>query len=242
VADSFRQQGIGLFAGHRVVSVSREGGQKKLELEPVAGGRKRTFTAQTILAATGKRPALQNLGLDKAGVRLDERGRPILNEYLQTTNPDIYAAGDAAGRMFYTTVAHREGAAAGTNAVKGNSVKVDLAVMPRGTFCHPEVGSVGLTEKEARAAGFDVAVGRAPYAALSRSLAGGETQGLIKIVADRKTGNILGGHIVGQSATELVHEIALAMYAGLTWQELANMIHAFPTYAEGIAAAAADVK
>jgi pyruvate/2-oxoglutarate dehydrogenase complex dihydrolipoamide dehydrogenase (E3) component len=241
VADSFHQQKIGLFTGHHVLSVTKDGGHKKLVIEPVSGGRQRSFSVEAVFVSVGKRPALHNLGLEKAGIQVDESGRPVLNDYLQTTNPKVYAAGDAAGRMMYTSVAHREGAAAGVNAVKGNSVKVDLSIMPRGTFCHPEVGSVGLTEKEARAKGFDVGIGLARYASLSKSLATGEQAGLVKIVVDKKTGAILGGHIVGQSATELVHEIALAMYASLTYNDLANMIHAFPTFAEGIGAAAGDV-
>ncbi len=242
VAASFRKQKVKLLTGHHLAAVARSGQSRQLTLSPAAGGRKKKITVDEVLVAVGKRPALAGLDLDKAGVRVDGRGRLILNDYLQTTNPAVYAAGDAAGRMMYTSVAHREGAAAAVNAVKGNSIKVDLSVMPRGTFCHPEVGSVGLTEKEARAAGYEVGDGRAPYAALSKSLAYGEKQGRVKIVADKKTGSILGGHVVGQSAAELVHEIALAMYAHLTYHELANMIHAFPTFAEGVAAAAADVK
>lgn len=242
VAESFREQHIGLFVGHRVVAVAREGGMKKLTIEPVAGGPKRSFKTEEIFVSVGKRPALRDLNLDKAGVQVDDKGRPVVNEFQQSTNPKVYVAGDAAGRMMYTTVAHRQGAVAGMNAVKGNNMKVDLTVMPRGTFCHPEVGSVGLTEKEARDKGYDVGVGRSHYASLSKSLAAGAPEGLIKIVADKKTGDILGGHIVGRSAAELVHEIALAMYAHMTYADLANMIHAFPTFAEGIGAAAADIK
>ncbi len=241
VAASFKKQGIALLASTAVVSVKKNGGQREVRVKPVKGRRVRKLLAEQVMVATGKKPSLAQLDLDKAGIQLDERGRLVLNEFLQTTNPAVYAAGDAAGRMMYTAVAHREGFAAAKNALLGNKLQVDLSILPRGTFCHPEVGSVGLTEKEARAAGYDVAVGRSPYKALSRPLAAGDMQGLVKIVADRKTGKIIGGHIVGGAAAELVHEIALAMYAGLTYGELANMIHAFPTFAEGVAAAAADV-
>jgi len=242
VAGSFRKQKVALLTGHKFIAAAKVGRLKQLTLAPIEGGRKKKISVEAIFIAVGKRPALDDLGLEQAGIGLDDRKRLTLNDYLQTTNPAVYAAGDSAGRMMYTSVAHREGAAAAVNAVKGNSVKVDLAVMPRGTFCHPEVGSVGLTEAEARAKGAAVGVGRSSYAALSKSLAYGEKEGLIKIVADTKTGAILGGHVVGQSAAELVHEIALAMYARLTYHELANMIHAFPTFAEGVGAAAGDVK
>ncbi|MDD5252092.1 MAG: NAD(P)/FAD-dependent oxidoreductase [Patescibacteria group bacterium] len=240
IENSFRDQGATVLTSAKVLSVYREGEERVVEVSD-ASGEVINLRVEHILLAAGKRPLLDQLNLDAAGVALDDRGHLVLNEYLQTTNSRVYAAGDAAGRMMYTSVAHREGQAAAMNAVKGNSVIVNLSVMPRGTYCHPEVGSVGLTEAEARAAHFDVAVGRAPYAALSKSLTSGDQQGLIKIVADKGTGEILGGHIVGQSAAELVHEIALAMYAGLTVSDLANMIHAFPTYAEGIALAASNV-
>ncbi len=242
VADSFKKQGIKLLVSTSVVSVKKSGGLREVRVKPVKGKRVRKILAQEVMVTTGKRPALADLDLEKAGVQIDPRGRLVLNDFLQTTNPAIYAAGDAAGRMMYTAVAHREGFAAAKNALLGHKLKVDLGILPRGTFCHPEVGSVGMTEKEARAAGRDVAVGRSPYKALSRPLAVGDMAGLVKIVADRQTGEILGGHIVGEAAAELIHEIALAMYAGLTYGDLANMIHAFPTFAEGIAAAAADVK
>jgi dihydrolipoamide dehydrogenase len=243
VEASFRGQGIGLMTSSKVVSARhREDGTKILEVEPVSGGSAREIIVEEVLLAAGKRPAFSGLGLDRAGVEIDAKGRPVLNDFLQTANPKIYAAGDAAGRMMFTSVAHREGQAAAWNALRGNSVKVDLSVMPRGIFTHPEVGSVGLTEREAKAAGYDVSIGRAPYAALSKSLASSDREGLVKLVCDRKTGLILGGHIVGHAASELIHEVALAMYAGLSHKDLANMIHAFPTFAEGVALAAADVK
>jgi len=241
VEQSFRDQKIDLLTSTKIEAVDRERDSVVLTVRLRDGGT-RQVKAEKIFLAAGRKPDLSGLGLETAGVGINEDGRVLFNDFFQTDNPAIYIAGDAAGRMMYTSVAHREGSAAGHNAVKGNEISVNLSVLPRGTYCHPEVGSVGLTEKEARDQGFEVGVGRAPYAMLSRSLTSGEMEGLVKIVADLKTGLILGGHIVGQSASELVHELALAMYTGLTYQDLANMIHAFPTFAEGIGAAANDVK
>ena len=192
--------------------------------------------------AAGKRPTIGKLDLDKAGVELDKKGRVVLNSYLQTTNPDIFVAGDAASQMLFTHVAHYHGQIVGENAIKGNRKKVNLSVVPRGTFCTPEVGSVGLTEREAREKGYNVAIGVAPYAGLGKSSVMEEREGIFKIVVNKKTGKILGGHICGHSAADLVHEIALAMQAGIKINKIADMIHAFPTFAEGIGAAAYNVE
>ncbi|MFA6604080.1 MAG: NAD(P)/FAD-dependent oxidoreductase [Patescibacteria group bacterium] len=240
VEQSFRDQKIGLLTSAKIESVGQERDAVVLAVR-LRDGSARQVRAEKIFLAAGKKPDLSGLGLETVGVQRDVEDRIKFNDFFQTENPAIYIAGDAAGRLMYTSVAHREGSAAGHNAIKGNVVRVDLSVLPRGTYCHPEVGSVGLTEKEARDQGYDVGVGRAPYSMLSRSLTSGETEGLVKIVADKKTGLILGGHIVGQSASELVHEIALAMYTGLTYQDFSNMIHAFPTFAEGIGVAAGNV-
>lgn len=239
VAGSLKRQGIRLLTGHKMTAVSAAGGRKRLEVVPMKGGGPKKLSAETLLVAVGKRPALASLEPAAANIRLDKRGWPEMNEYLQSvSNPRVYFAGDAAGRMMYTSVAHHEGEVAANNAVNDDKMKLDLTIVPRGTFCRPEIGSVGLTEVEAAKAGHDVAVGRANYAELAKGLVDNETEGLIKIVADRKTGLILGGHIAGRAAADLVHEIALAMYAQITCRDLANMIHAFPTYAEGIGLAA----
>ncbi|MBI4138867.1 NAD(P)/FAD-dependent oxidoreductase [Candidatus Uhrbacteria bacterium] len=231
VETSFKRQGIRVQRNTKISSVRRHG-----KTFIVNGIR-----ASALLVATGKRPAVGSLALDAAGVSLSDRDAPILNEYLQTSNPDIYVAGDAAAQMMFTHVAHLQGEIAGTNAVAGPKRASNLDVIPRGTFCSPEVGSVGLTEQEARKQGRDVAVGRGEFSYLGKSLVSGETDGLVKIVADRKTKLILGGHIVGHSAAELIHEVALAMFAKIPYTAIAEMVHAYPTYAEAVGVAASDI-
>lgn len=242
VEASFKKQGITLKTAYKMVSVMKDEGRLLATIVPAKGGAEEVLSVEAVLVAAGKRPALGGLALDKAGVELDKKGAPVLDEYLRSSNPAVYFAGDAAGQLLFTHVAHEQGVIAATNAVKGNTRKSDLSVVPRGTFCTPEVGSVGLTEKEARDKDFDVGVGKVPYSYFGKALVTGELEGLIKIVVDKKTGLVLGGHIAGESAAELVHELALAMAAGIRYQVIAEMIHAYPTFSEGIGAAASLVE
>lgn len=242
VQDSLAGRGLRILTSTKVVRVSKSKGRYRVTTEPSKGGKGASISAEALMVATGKRVALGNLDIEKAGVRLDAKGRPVLDAFLQTTSKHVYIAGDAAGQMMFTHVAHEHGTIAGTNAVKGNRMQVDLTVVPRGTFCTPEVGSVGLTETGARKEGYDVGVGKAPYGYLGKASVMEEREGLVKIVVDRKTGKVLGGHVCGHSAAEIVHEIALAMQGGLKYTRIAEMIHAFPTFSEGVGAAAYNVE
>lgn len=242
VQESMRRQGVKIFTSSKTTKVEK----KKKNLIEVTfenkNGESQMLQAEFVLAATGKKPALDGLNIEKAGVRVDQRGAPVVNEYLQTTASNIYVAGDALGKMLFTHVAHETGGVVAWNAVKGNTKIFDFRVIPRGTFTVPEVGSVGMTEKEARAAGYEVGIGKVPYSYLGKSATSGELEGLVKLVVDKKTKEILGGHITGQIAADIIHEVALAMSARLPYTEIARLVHAFPTYAEAIGAAAANIE
>jgi pyruvate/2-oxoglutarate dehydrogenase complex dihydrolipoamide dehydrogenase (E3) component len=242
VMASLQHQGVKLIMGIKATHVTKSGRRSTLHFHKMPKGPMRSVTADSILVAAGKRPAVKSLDLATAGIALDNNGRPVLNAFLQTKNPAVYFAGDAAGQMLFTAVAHAHGEIAGKNAIKGNRIKFDGTVIPRGTFCFPEAGSVGMTEREAREKGFDVGVGSVPLAYFGKALVTGEMTGLVKIVVDKKTKKVLGGHVVGQSAAELVHEIALAIYAKIPYTAMANMIHAYPTFAEAVGAAAYAVE
>jgi len=242
VLESFRRQGIDVRTGSRTVAVAKDNGRFVVKTSPVDGKGETAVESAALMIATGKRPAIGGLDLANARIEIDGRGIPVLNEYLQSSNNAVYFAGDAAGQLMFTHVAHAQGVIAATNALEGNVRKIDLSVTPRGTFCAPEVGSVGLTEKEARAKGFEVGVGKAAYSYFGKALVSGDSEGLVKIVADKKSGLVLGGHVVGQAAAELVHEIALAMYAKIPYAKIAEMIHVYPTYSEAIGGAASVVQ
>lgn len=242
ITQAFKKQHIKLFTSTQATNVRRQDKKIIVSLTSASGRKTMTIKTDLLVLATGKRPRISHLDLEKAGVKLKERGIPILSPYLQTTNPAIYVAGDASGQMLLTHVAHMQGEIAATNAIKGNVCVSDLSVIPRGTFCIPEVGSVGLTEKEAREKGYEVGIGKVPYASFGKALVSREMEGLVKLVADRKTQQILGGHIVGDDAAEIIHEIALAMYAKIPYTKVAEMVHAYPTYAEAVGAAAWSVQ
>lgn len=242
VADSFAARGVRIMTGAAAESVTKEKEGFRVVVATDEGAKKTALVAEVLVVATGKRPAIDGLDLDAAGVKVDPRGRPVLDEHLRSSNPEVYFAGDAAGLMMFTNVAHEQGVIAAENAVKGDVRILDMRVVPRGTYCTPEVGSVGMTEREAREAGHEVAAGSFPLAHVGKASVSGQGEGMVKIIADAKTRMVLGGHVVGHNAAELVHEIALAMHARVPVDAVASMIHAYPTFAEAVGAAAYAVR
>jgi dihydrolipoamide dehydrogenase len=183
----------------------------------------------------------EQLGLDAVGVNLGTKGEILVNEKLETSVPGIYAIGDVTGKSMLAHVASAQGKVAASNAM-GQSQSINYDVIPAGIFTLPEIGRVGLTEAQARERGLAIAVGRFRYAGLGKAQAVGETIGQYKVIAEEQTKQILGVHIVGAHAADLIHEAALAMHGGLTVAHLAEMIHAHPTFAEGLMEAAEDVE
>ncbi|MBI1908305.1 NAD(P)/FAD-dependent oxidoreductase [Candidatus Uhrbacteria bacterium] len=242
-AAALRGHGAAVYEHAKVLAVRRKG--KTTEITFQRGTKRReTLRADLLLVATGKRPNVAHLGLDVAGVRRDDRGRLVLNRNLQTSVPHIYAAGDVTSGYLFTHTAHAEGAFVGALAAGApapRTTKPLLPVVPRVTFVVPEVASVGMTEAAARKAGKKVAVARFPIGALSRAVIDDTRDGLVKVVMETRTGKILGAHIIGSRAGECIHELALAIHAGIPFDEVAAMLHAFPTYSEGIAAAAGSL-
>jgi len=239
---SLVRQGIKVRVGVKVVSVKTGGTQRQLEIQSVVGGASELLVADQILVATGKSSTIAGLDMATAGVTLDQRGNPTLDEFLRSSNPSIYVACDAAGQMLFTHVAHEQGVTVAKNALRGDTVRNDLSVIPRATYCEPPVASVGLTEAEARAKDLDVLVGRGPFAILGKALTSGEMEGLAKLVVDRKSGLILGAHIVGPTAPELIHLPALCMKTGITAAKMAELTYCSFTYAEAVGVAASSLE
>ncbi len=192
-----------------------------------------------VLVAVGRSPYTDGLGLDKVGVAM-EKGFVKVNEYLETSVPGIYAIGDVIGNYMLAHVATAEGETAALN-VLGQRHKMNYRAVPRAVYTNPEVASVGMTEKEAKAKYGDVQIGRFPFVGCGKALVINETGGLVKIIADRKYGEVLGVAILGPHATDLINEAALAIQMEATVEEIAHTIHAHPTIAESIMEAALDV-
>ncbi len=190
-----------------------------------------------VLVAIGRAPNSENLGLEELGVAT-ERGFVQVDEFLQTNLPGVYAIGDVAGPPLLAHKAMHEGVVAAEHAAGRDPQPVDRENIPACTYCHPQVASVGLTEAQARERGYQVKVGKFPFQASGRALGGGYYPGFVKIVVDERYGEILGAHIVGPGATEIIHEIALARATELTSEDIGATVHAHPTLSEAVAEAA----
>ena len=200
----------------------------------------KTLEAEKVLVSIGRAVNSKNIGLEAIGVKTGQRGEIIVDSRMQTNVEGIYAIGDVTGGIMLAHLASAEGMAAAENAAGGNA-EVNYDVIPAAIFTSPEIGSVGLREKQAAEKGLKYKVGRFQFRALGKADAMGEIAGLFKIIADEETDKILGGHIIGPHASDLIHEVALAMEKGLTVKDVAHTIHAHPTLAEGIMEAMEDV-
>jgi pyruvate/2-oxoglutarate dehydrogenase complex dihydrolipoamide dehydrogenase (E3) component len=223
------EAGMELRTGARVRRIAAD-----RTVEAGIGGTQERFPADVVLVATGRPPNTADLGLDAAGVAL-ERGAVRVNEFRQsTTAPHVYAAGDASGSHQHTPVAWYEGRLAAENALRGNRTAVDFRVFPSNVFTIPPLAQVGLTEAEARRQGLRVAVSRAPFEDSAAAGIREETAGLVKVVYEEGTGRLLGVHILGAGAEDLIHVAAVAMRGGLTRKDLAGMHYVFPTIAGSV--------
>jgi dihydrolipoamide dehydrogenase len=200
----------------------------------------KTVDADKILVSIGRAVNTKDIGLEALGVKTGQRGEVLVDNTLQTNIDGIYAIGDVTGGIMLAHLASKEGVVAAENAMGGNS-SVNYDVIPAAIFTSPEIGSVGLREKQAAEKGIKYKIGRFQFRALGKAHAMGEISGLFKIISEEGTDKILGAHIIGPHASDLIHEIAVAMEKGLTVKDIAHTIHAHPTLAEGIMEAAEDV-
>lgn len=240
---SLQAKGVQVNTNTKTLSVAKDGRRKRVTYQ-VGEQKRQTIIVDQVLVAAGKRANIETLNLKKAKIKTDDRGLLIVSDTLQTSVPHIFAAGDVAGRMQFTHAAHAQGYIAGVNMLKKSSrgmLKVDERVMPRVTFVDPEIASVGITAEEAKNKKMSILVAKFPVGALGRAVTEGEREGLIKIVVDKNTRQILGGHIIGAHAGEVIHEIALAMYTRIKIDDVASMIHAFPTFSEAVVVAASQI-
>ncbi len=198
------------------------------------------LTAEQVLVSVGRAYNVENIGLESLGIARGSRGEILVNERMETNISGIYAVGDVTGGILLAHVASKEGIVAAQNAC-GISAFIDYRVVPAGVFTSPEIGSVGLREHQVQQQGVPYKIGRFPVRGLGKAHAMGEIAGLMKIIAHAETDKVLGVHIIGSHATDLVHEGALAIQAGITTQALAAMIHAHPTLSEGLMEAAEDL-
>jgi pyruvate/2-oxoglutarate dehydrogenase complex dihydrolipoamide dehydrogenase (E3) component len=221
-------EGIDVRTDARAILAERWDGRWELDFE----GRE-AVEADELLVATGRRPCFDGHDLEAAGVRMDEAGRPVLTDTLRTTSDHIWAGGDATGDLLFTHVGDYEARVIVADILERPFPR-DYRVVPRVTFCEPEVASVGLTEDRAREAGHELAIGFERFAHNSRAFLDGQAEGHVKLVADTGTGEVLGGHIVGANAGELIHEVVVAMAGRVEPRAIANAVHAYPTMSQAV--------
>lgn len=231
------KQGIEYKLGAKVTGVEKIASGAKVTFEPVKGGDAQTLEADIVLVATGRRPYTDGLGLAEAGVKLDDRGRVDVDAHWQTNVPGIYAIGDVVKGPMLAHKAEDEGVAL-AEVLAGQKGHVNYDVIPSVVYTEPEVASVGKTEEELKAAGIEYRVGKFPFSANGRARAMQKTDGFVKILACAKTDKVLGGHILGFGAGEMIHEIAVLMEFGGSSEDLGRTCHAHPTMSEAIREAA----
>ncbi len=230
-----KKKKIKLLTNTRVEKVDVKDGGVSVQL---SNGK--TEEAEKVLVSIGRAVNTGDIGLESVGVKTGQRGEIVVDGSMQTNIDGIYAIGDVTGGIMLAHLASKEGIVAAENAMGGNA-SVNYHVIPAAIFTSPEIGSVGLREKQAAEQGLKYKVGRFPFRALGKAHAMGEISGLFKIISEEGSDKILGAHIMGAHAADLVHEIAVAMEKGLTVKDIARTIHAHPTLAEGIMEAAEDV-
>ncbi|HEY4134621.1 MAG TPA: dihydrolipoyl dehydrogenase [Alphaproteobacteria bacterium] len=211
-----------------------------LTLEAAAGGAAETLEADVVLVAVGRKPYTDGLGLDVAGVKLDQRGRVEIDHHFKTNVPGVYAIGDVVAGAMLAHKAEDEGMALAEILV-GQAGHVNYDAIPSVVYTAPEVAAIGKTEEELKAAGINYKAGKFPYMANGRARAMNATEGFVKILADAKTDRVLGCHIVGADAGHLIAEIAIAMEFGASSEDIARTCHAHPTLSESVKEAALNV-
>jgi len=238
MAKVYKKRGIDVIAGAKVTQAKVA--KDKVTLDVESGGAKQQIEAAVVLMAAGRAVNTENIGLKETGIQLTDRGFIKVDQNLQTTVPGYYAIGDIAGPPMLAHKGSREGVhvAELLAGQKPHAIRYDN--VPSVTYCHPEVASIGLTEDQCNEKKLDFVAGKFPFSANGRARGSGATEGFVKILRDKKYGEILGAHIVGAHASEMIHELAVARANEYTVEEIELAIHAHPTMSEAVAQAALD--
>ena len=233
---AFDKRGIKTLVGNKVESVEAAGEGVKVKVS--AEGKETVLEAEQALVAIGFRPNSKGLGLEEIGVKISERGFIEINEKMQTSVPNIYAIGDVTGKLMLAHVGSAMGIIAAENIAGAETITLDYEMMPRATYCQPQIASFGLTEAQAKERGYNIKIGRFPFQANGKALGLGDYGGWVKLVMDEKYGELLGAHMIGPEVTELLPELTLAHMMELTPHEIARNVHAHPTLSEVLMEAA----
>ena len=238
VERAFKKRKIDVMTGAKISNVKV--GKDNVSMTVEAGGAKNDLKVDVVLVAAGRAPNVEDIGLKENGIQMTERGFIKINEKMQTNVAGVYAIGDVAGPPMLAHKGEREGIIAAETIAGHKAQVLDYSNIPGATYCHPEVASVGLTEQQCKDRKIDYKVGKFPFMASGRARTSGETEGFVKIIRGAKYGEILGAHIVGAHATEMIHELVIARTNEYTVEEVELAVHAHPTLSEAVSEAALD--
>jgi dihydrolipoamide dehydrogenase len=233
IEKQFKKLGVKILTGTKVESIKDDGSTVTVAVSK--DGNTTELKADKVLQSIGFAPNVEGFGLDKAGVQVTERGAIGIDEYMRTSVPHIYAIGDVTAKLQLAHVAEAMGVVAAETIAGAETLALgDYRMLPRATFCQPQVASFGLTEQQARDEGYDVKVAKFPFTANGKAHGLGEPGGFVKIIADAKYGELLGGHLIGHDVSELLPELTLAQKWDLTVNELTRNVHTHPTLSEAL--------
>ena len=235
IEKQYKKLGVKILTGTKVESIVDQGADGSVIVTVSKDGKSEELKADKVLQAIGFAPNVEGFGLDKAGVELTERKAIGIDDYMHTNVPHIYAIGDVTGLLQLAHVAEAQGVVAAETIAGAETLALgDYRMLPRATFCQPQVASFGLTEQQARDEGYDVKVAKFPFTANGKAHGLGDPSGFVKLIADAKYGELLGGHLIGHDVSELLPELTLAQKWDLTANELARNVHTHPTMSEAL--------
>ena len=234
---SFKKLGVNILTSTRVDSITEDGDGVAVSIT-TADGTQETLVAERVLQAIGFQPRIDGFGLENIGVALNQTQGIEINDKMQTNVPNIYAIGDVTAKLMLAHVAEAMGVVAAENIAGVSTVTLDFDMMPRATYCQPQVASFGYTEEQAKERGYDINVAKFPFQANGKARGMGDASGFVKLISDKNYGEILGAHMIGHDVTELLPELTLARSTELTPQEIARNVHAHPTLSEALKEAA----
>ena len=235
LAKAYKKLGVKVLTGTKVESIDDSGDKVKVTVSPAKGdGDKGVLEADKVMQAIGFAPRTQGYGLENTGVELTERGAVAIDDYMRTNVPSILAIGDCTGKLLLAHTAEAQGVVAAETIAGAETMPVNYDMIPRATYCQPQIGSFGYTEQQAKDKGYDVKTAKFPFTANGKAHGLGEATGFVKLVADAKHGEILGLHMIGPEVTELLPELVLAQQWELTAEEVARTVHAHPTLSEAL--------
>jgi dihydrolipoamide dehydrogenase len=236
LAKALTRRKINILVGHRVEAL--EATEIGVSLRASGENGEVTLQAEQVLVAIGFRPNSRELGLEQQGVKITEKGAIEIDERMATNIPGIWAVGDVTAKLMLAHVGSAQGIICAENIAGIETIQLNYEMMPRATYCQPQVASFGLTESQAKERGLEIKVGRFPFQANGKALGLGDYTGWVKIITDAKYGEILGGHMIGPEVTELLPELTIAQMMELTTAEIARNVHAHPTLSETLMEAA----